>query len=864
MRRTALVILTALVFCALPAADKAGAGQRQYAPDRTADILHIKIDVTPDFKTRTIEGVTTIKFAPNAEPLDQLRMDAIDLDVSSVTSTAEISDYSVTDEDITITFERPIAPGRETEVVITYEAEPKRGLYFRTAEMGYKEQDTHLFTQGESHLGPHWYPNYDYPNERSTSEVICRVPKDMVVLSNGRIVSERIDSETGLKVVHWLQDKPHVNYLIALAAGRFKKIESRHKDIPLAFYTPASKIALAQNSFEDTADAMAFFEDATGVPYPWDRYNQVTVEDFVAGGMENTTLTILNTRTLHTDEAGNTRSSQNLVAHELVHQWFGDYVTCKDWSHLWLNEGFASYYTLLYDEHKNGRDSFLSGLYRSARGVLADRPIHKPIVHRAYERAGEQFDYRSYSKGAWVLHMLRTQLGDEMYRKCVKTYLERYALSSVTSEDFRSVIEELTGRGFDRFFDQWIYHGRHPDLTVRYSWSGKDKLAKVAVKQTQKVNEEVVLFAFKTKVRFHLPSEAIDREIAVDSTQHDFYFALQEEPNIVRFDPEFGLLANIKFDKPTAMLYAQLDNADDVIGRLRAIDALKDKDDKKTIERLKDSLNQDTVHAVRKRAAQALGEIHTDEAFDALAESTEQPDARVQLAVVAEIGGFYRNESLEILKDVLKNEQNPEILHEAIRSLGQYHGKDTRRLLVRYLKSSSYRNRLADAAVRAIRASADPYFIDDLIKALKSRQEHFTSTGFSSGLSALAYVSSNEEDKTQVRKFLLGYVNHPRRTIQAGAIRALGILGDPKAIAVIETFAGDDGGDHIQRTAERALEELSRQKELVPREVWELRKVVDELKKSNEEVKEELEDIKKRLDAKKDEEEQEKSSKDQQ
>jgi aminopeptidase N len=726
--------------------------------------------------------------------------------------------------------------------------------------MGYKEQDTHLFSQGECHEAPRWYPNYDYPNERSTSEVVCRVPKDMVVLSNGRVVSETIDPTSGLKVVHWLQDKPHVNYLIALAAGRFEKIEARHNNIPLAFYTSASKIDLAQNSFEDTADAMAFFEQATGVPYPWDQYNQVVVEDFIAGGMENTTLTILDTRTLHTDKAENTRSSQGLVAHELAHQWFGDYVTCKDWSHLWLNEGFACYYTLLYDEHKNGKDSFLAGLYSSAGDVLADRSIHKPIVHRTYDHADDQFDYRTYSKGAWVLHMLRTQLGDDMYRNCVKTYIERYALSSVTSEDFRSVIEELTGRPFDRFFDQWIYHGRHPDLTVGYSWSGKDKLAKISVKQTHKVNGEVMLFAFDTKVRFDVGGDLIDREIKVDDTHHDFYFPLPEEPNIVRFDPEFGLLANIKFDKPTAMLYAQLENADDVIGRLRAVDALEKKNDKKTTKRLKKSLNQDAIHAVRIKAAQALEEIHTNEAFDALAASTDQSDARVRLAVVTQIGKFYRSEGLELLKDVLSSEKNPEILYQAIQSLGQYHGKETRKLLVRYLKSKSYRNQLADAAISAIRASADSYFINDLIKALKGRQELFTSSGFSSGLSTLARLASKEDNKTEVRKFLLGYVNHPRRTIQAGAIRALGTLGDPKAAAVIETFTGDDGRDYIQRTAKRALEELSKEKELVPKEILELRETVDELKKSNEKVKEELEDIKKRLDAKKDDEEQ--SSKD--
>jgi aminopeptidase N len=823
--------------------------ERQYAPDRKADILHITIDVTPDFKTRTIAGTTTIKFEPIAKALTELRLDAIDLDVSSVTSSGQIEGYSVTDEAITITFETPVPPGAETTVTVVYEAEPKRGLYFRTPEMGYKKEDTHLSTQGETHEAPHWYPNYDYPNERSSSEVICRVPKDMTVLSNGKLISEEMDPESGLKVVRWLQEKPHVNYLIALVAGKLKKIESHYKDIPLAFYTPTSQIEQAENSFEGTADMMAFYEREIGVPYPWDKYYQAVVQDG-GGGMENTTLTILGDGTLFTKESENIRSSQGLVAHELVHQWFGDYVTCKDWSHLWLNEGFAVYYEKLYDGHKNGSDSMLYGLYRSARGVLSDRPVHKPIVYRSYTDAWEQFDYRTYPKGCWVLHMLRTELGEELFRKCVKTYLERHALSSVVTEDFSSVIEELTGRSFDRFFDQWVYHARHPDLKVSYNWSEKDKLAKVSVEQTHEVNENVMLFHFRTKVRFVIEDENIDREIIVDSKQHDFYFPLPKEPKIIRFDPDYGLLATIKFEKPTAMLYAQLENKDDVIGRLRAIDALKKKKDKKTVLKLKDVLNNDPFYGVRREASTALRNIHTNEAFDALVESINQPDARIRLQVVGDIGGFYRPESFRRTKRILNREKNPEILYRAIRNLGQYHHKDTRRLLMDYLKSKSYRNRLAAGAVQAIRMLDEPFFISLLQRTLNELEQEFTTWDFARGLDTLAYISRNEEDKSKVRNFLTGYVNHPKEGIQAGAIRALGTLGDPRAIPVVETFAGDDPDDRIQRSAKNALKALREKKELVPEEIIQLRETVDKIRKENEKLRNDVDDIKKRLDAK--------------
>jgi aminopeptidase N len=822
---------------------------RQYAPARRVDITHVTIDVTPNFEARTVAGTTTIRFTPIAELLTELKLDAIDLDVTSVESEPNIAGYSATDETITITFSPPVLPGEERTIKVTYSAEPRQGMYFRTPELGYPEADRHLFTQGESHEARHWYPNFDYPNERFSSEVICHVPKEMTVLSNGRLISEQIDSETGLKAVHWLQEKPHVNYLIALVAGMFEKIEARHKDIPLAFYTVPSKIQYAQNSFQDTADMVAFYEEEIGIPYPWDKYYQVTVSDFVAGGMENTTLTILTDGTLFTDASENIHSSQGLVAHELVHQWFGDYVTCKDWSHLWLNEGFAVYYEDLYDRHKNGRDSFLHGLYGSARQVVSRDANAKPIVDRTYANADDQFDYRAYGKGGWVLHMLRSQLGERLFRRVIQTYMERHALDVVVTEDLRSVIEELSGRPFDRFFDQWLYHGGCPELEVSYEWQEEDKLAKVSVKQVQKQGDDAVPFYLPTKVRFWFDGWPTDRDIVIDRVQHDFYFALRSEPDVVRFDPELTLLAKVTFAKPKKMLYAQIENKLDVVGRLRAADELEKKEDKQTVAKLKDALNSDPFYGVRRSAAIALAHIHTDEAFAALTKSRDQSDARVRHTVVELIGDFYREESFAISQDVIAKEKNPAILAAAILNVGRYHGPQTRELVSKYLRSTSYRNELAEAAVRAIRRLDDPFYIDDLMVMLAAGDQP-TTRSLVWGLSALARIADQLDDRTEVREFLAGFVNHPNEDIASSAINALGTLGDPKAIPIVETFRGTEPRNSKERRAQRALEKLREKKQLVPEEITELRKIVDELKDETKKLKEDLEEMKKRDDAK--------------
>jgi aminopeptidase N len=240
----------------------------KYAPSREIDILHLALNVTPDFKARTVSGKATLRFKPIAKPFAELKLDGVELAVSAVSSTEGVLGWQMTDKHVIVTFAEPIPADKEASVTITYRATPQKGLYFRTPEMGYPAGDSHLWTQGEPLEARHWFPSFDAPNEKFTSEMICHVPEGMTVLSNGKRMSEEKDA-TGLTTVRWLQDKPHVNYLIALCAGYFKKVEDTHRDIPMAFWTPASQIAQAKSSFRDTKDMMEFFEKEIGVPYPW-------------------------------------------------------------------------------------------------------------------------------------------------------------------------------------------------------------------------------------------------------------------------------------------------------------------------------------------------------------------------------------------------------------------------------------------------------------------------------------------------------------------------------------------------------------------------------------------------------------------
>ncbi len=824
-------------------------GKHHYAPDRQVDVLHIKLDVTPDFSRRTVSGTTSITATPISEPVTLLRLDAKDIHVKEVRcDQVNVADFVSTRDELQILLAKPIAPGQKFTVEIDHHAQPIAGLYFRTPEMGYPESDTHIWTQGETHESRYWFPCFDYPNERSTSEVICHVPPKMTVLSNGKKISEARDAD-GLKVVRWLHEKPHANYLICLVAGHLEKLQKQHRNIPLGFYTQPTLFAHAKNSFRDTPDIMAFFEQEIGVDFPWPKYDQVTIRDFTAGGMENTTLTTLSHGTIFAEATENIRSTRRLDAHEMAHQWFGDYVTCKDWSHLWLNEGFATYYTHLYEGHKFGRDAMLYGLFRDATNrILTQKNDKKPIVYNGYKNAMEQFDYRSYPKGSWVLHMLRSQLGPDLYRKCIKAYLEKHALTSVVSDDLRQVIEEHSGRSMDRFFDQWVYHPRHPDLKISYKWMPKEQLAKVTIKQTQKVDDNVLLYRFPTKLRFIVDGKTVDHEIEVRETEEDFYVTLDAQPSVVRFDPEYTILADVSFDKPNQLVKGQIENQADMVGRLFACRLLEDRKTHESVQMLEKALNEDPFFGVRISAARALAKHESDEAFEVLEKSWKnQKDARVRLAVVEKLTNRYAEQTPKLIADILGVEKNPAIQAAAIKGLGRFHGDASKKQIVKYLRSNSFRNELAVAAIQAIRKQNDPSYRNPLLDTLKQEESRFSARDFGRGLETLAHVSRLQDDN-DVRDFLATFINHPKLTVRTAAIGALGTLGDPKSISILEAFA-DSSDQRIDQATDQALSKLRESKPTAPQELIELRKEMATMKKESKKVLSELKELREQLKA---------------
>jgi aminopeptidase N len=820
---------------------------RKYAPERTVDMLHIAIDVTPNFRERSIGASTTLRFKPLRDGTREVRLNAQDLRVEKVSSArVKLAAHYSTDSELVVMFAEDLPLEQEQEITVSYAAFPRKGLYFRTKEMGYKAEDEHLFTQGEDIEARHWFPCFDAPNEKFSSEIICRVPAEMTVLSNGKLMSEK--TENGLKVVHWRQEKPHVSYLISLVAGHFKKVEDQYKDIHLAFYTPVSQIDYAQNSFAETKEMMGYFEEEIGVKYPWEKYYQVVVQDFMWGGMENTSISTLADRTLFPKETENIRSSQGLVAHELAHQWFGDLVTCKDWSQIWLNEGFATYYAHLYNGHKDGKDEFLYGMYNSARGFINRTVMEdsRPVVFRRYDQPTELFGYLVYPKGAWVLHMLRTELGVDLFRKCIKTYLERHEYDTVVTHDLIAVVEELSGRSFDRFFDQWVFHPHHPELQVKYSWDAGLKVAKISITQVQQLTNDVALFHFPLKLRMKGAFGTVDRVVEIKDKQTDLFVPLESAPEIFRVDPEYTLLAKVAVEVPRPMWVAQLKDESDVIGRIQALSQLSKSRDNETVKLIRERLTKDPFFGVRAEAAEALRTIHTDEALQALIDSAQQDDARVRHKITSEIGAFFDEKAAAFVERAVAEEKNPEIRQQAARALGAYPAEKHRQTLLSALRSDSYEELVANGAISGLRARADVGTLDALIAEVKNEKNEFNSRGLTNALITIATIGRDAEKNDQVYQFLLQYANDLRQTVRLGAIRSLGVLRDERALAVLENFAGGPADAAETTAANRAMEQI-RSGRRTGNELQSLRSEVLELKKQNDELKKSFDEIKKQM-----------------
>lgn len=465
----------------------------QATATRSMDLLHMDLDLSFDWENQQVMGKAKLRLTPYFYPQKIVALDAQDFEFGRVArihkGQLETLSYRYDEQEIQIYLPEELTVGDTVELEINYVAFPDRnsgggsaaisdtkGLYFIDPMDTIPGKPTMLWTQGETQHSSKWFPTIDRPNERLTHNIWLTVPDSMVSISNGRLVRQQ-KLGNGLRKDHWEMNLPHAPYLVAIAVGDFVKVTASHGDLPLGYYVEKGFEKGAAKVFASTPEMISYFESRLGVPFPWQKYDQIVVRDFVSGAMENTTASIFMEELLLDEREALDSEWDYIIAHELFHQWFGDLVTAESWSNLTLNEAFANYSEYLWNEKRYGQDQADLKLVVEKEGYFAEAEMDpKKLIRFNYADAEDLFDAHSYNKGGLVLHMLRRQLGDAAFFKGLNLYLTQHAFQAVEAHDLRLAMEQISGQDLNGFFNQWFFAKGHPELEVEVDYSQPENL----------------------------------------------------------------------------------------------------------------------------------------------------------------------------------------------------------------------------------------------------------------------------------------------------------------------------------------------------------------------------------------------------
>jgi aminopeptidase N len=717
--------------------------------------------------------------------LTHLDFDCADLTILSARVDGKDATFALRDNTLSVNLPQPAKSGETFEVNLRYEGKPTAGLYFILPDKDDPGRAREIWTQGEAEDTHHYIPIYDYPNDRTTSEMILTVPGNWLTVSNGKLVSVQDDPD-GQKTWTWQQSLPVSTYLISFVAGEYVQKKDTWRDIPISYNVPRGMEDTIDPTFSHTKEMLDFFSQRFGVAYPWAQYAQTAVDDFVASGMENVSATTLAARDMiHTDLAGERpEAADGLLSHEMSHQWFGDLVTCKDWTNTWLNEGFATFGATLWEEHYYGADAAAYHYWRDQNRWMPSRELFPvPIVTRNIDDSVEYVG-NVYDKSGWVLHMLREQLGDESFFRALQHYLEANRLQNVVSADLAKAIEESTGTNVDRFFDQWIYGAGAPRFMVQSSYDAEKKRLSLDVRQTQKVEGHVGLFRVPVEIAVTTASGEKDFPIEVSKAEEVFSFSVDGPPLLVLFDKGDKILKSLDFQKTPEEWIRQLQTAVDVPDRADAAVALgnfKDKDD--AAEALGKAARKDNFWGVREEALRALGRIDSPAARKQVLAALSNEEPWVREVAVEQLGRFPNDEDVvKRLKNIFKDDKAYSVRGAALQSLALDKANGVAGLLEKTLTTSSPDDILRQASLRAMGSLGDSSVVPSLIE--------WSSPGKPSRLRGIAIGALGRVDQKNhdITARLITYLREPSFDIRFASIFALGRRGDPSAIEPLEAL----------------------------------------------------------------------------
>jgi aminopeptidase N len=639
----------------------------QASATRSNDIIHTKLEVNFDWSKQYMYGKATLTIKPYFYATSVLELDARGMEIKQVALITKAGkkelQYDYANNILHINLDRVYTRTEQYIIFIDYVSKPNelkkggslaitddKGLYFINPEGKEKNKPQQIWTQGETQSNSVWFPTNDHPNERMTQEIYITTEKKYVTLSNGELVSSA-DNGNGTHTDYWRMDLPHAPYLAMMAIGDFAIVKDKWRGKEVNYYVEKEYEPYARAIFGNTPEMMEFFSTKLGVPYPWNKYAQIVVRDYVSGAMENTTATLHSEILQQTDRELLDGDHEVYVAHELFHQWFGDLVTCESWSNLPLNESFANYSEYLWEEYKYGLDAADEHSAEFREGYLAEsRRKKEPLIRFQYEDREDMFDAHSYNKGGQVLHMLRKYVGDDAFFATLKLYLETNKFKSAEIHNLRLAFEEVTGEDLNWFFNQWFLSPGHPELFIKTSYDEAAKKQLVEIKQTQDF-AKIPLFKIPMYIDLYSNGKVERKKITLTKADEVIYFDVAQRPDLVNVDAEKALLCRKKETKTIQEWAFQYTHAPLYLDRYEALTGLT--------ENAKDAVATQTLIAglsdkfwsLRKKAITALQncqpghELEIKNKLIALSKTDEK--AAVRKAAIDFLSANYKDDDLQ-------------------------------------------------------------------------------------------------------------------------------------------------------------------------------------------------------------------------
>lgn len=772
-----------------------------YGPDRGFTLAHAELDFTIDPVARTVSGRTTLTVQPLPGGLGEVSFDLDQVVVSSVTDGQGAPlRWRYDSGKLAVTG----LPPQGGQVVVHTHGRPERGLYFVGPTAAAPDRSHQAWTQCQDEDAHYFWPCIDHPSVKQPLTVRVTAPAGYTVVSNGRLRERAGDTWV------WDQVEPIPAYLLTIVVAPLTVVEDQWRGRPVRYLAPAGTPAeVIRRVFHKTPAMIEAFSQRFGVAYPWPRYDQVVVYDFIFGGMENVAATTLTDLVLTDDRAALDQDSDDLISHELAHQWFGDLVTCQDWSQGWLNEGWATYSEHLWKTVDLGQDEADYALFQQMENYLIEDSgrYRRPIVDYRFREPIDLFDRHLYEKGGLVLHTLRTLLGERAFWAGVTSYLERHAHRTVHTRNFQQAMEEASGRNLDGFFQRWVYGAGHPTLAVEVSH--EDDLLTVTLTQTQTGESVAEAFAFPLKLTLVTGDERSTLTLPVRERTRAWSLPCAVAPDRVEVDTGFSVLCELSLKAPRGMLIGSLRQDKGVIGRIRAARALGEEGSPAAVAALCQALREDVFWGVRAEVAAVLGKRGGELARQALLDALAEPHPKARKAVVAALAELRHPDVYAALRQLAtQGDPSVHVEGEAARALGRLQAPGAVEVCLAVLNRDSWGEVLRARALEGLGASRDPAALPTLLAWTEDQRPNRARAAAAAALGRLA--DEVEPCRLAAVERLVQLAREAPFRVQMAAVGALGTARDPRGAAVLQHLHDGAGGDgRVMRSAYEALQKIN-------------------------------------------------------